>query len=91
LKRELLEILLCPICKYHPLELHVFKEEQEIVEGIIVCDKCKRWYPVIDEIPNMLPDELRKGKDDLPFLKKWREKFPEDILRSGKPFNEKAI
>ena len=60
MKRKLMEILACPIDKYHPLELHVFEEKDEIVEGIIVCPKCNRWYPIREEIPEMLPDELRK-------------------------------
>jgi hypothetical protein len=49
-----------------------------------------RWYPIRDEIPEMLPDELRKENEDLPFLKKWRGKIPEKILREGKPFKLKA-
>jgi uncharacterized protein YbaR (Trm112 family) len=82
-----MDILACPICKHYPLDLYVFEEKSEIVEGLITCKKCKRWYPIIEEIPFMLPDELRDGKDDLPFLKKWREKFPEEFLKEGKPFN----
>ena len=51
------------------LELHVFEEKEEIVEGVIICPKCLRWYPIRDEIPEMLPDELREEKDELPFLR----------------------
>ncbi|MDH5745915.1 MAG: Trm112 family protein [Candidatus Bathyarchaeota archaeon] len=90
MKRKLLEILACPIDKHHPLELLVFKEKKEIVEGLIICSKCLRWYPIRDEIPEMLPDELRKENEDLPFLKKWKEKIPEKILLEGKPFNLKS-
>jgi len=35
----------------------------------------------------MLPDELREEKDELPFLRKWKQKFPKEILLEGKPFN----
>jgi hypothetical protein len=38
----------------------------------------------------MLPDELRKETEDLPFLKKWKEKIPEKIRLDGKPFNLKS-
>jgi uncharacterized protein YbaR (Trm112 family) len=86
MKRKLMEILACPIDKYHPLELHVF---EEIVEGLIVCPKCLRWYPIRDEIPEMLPDELRKEAEDLPFLKKWASKTPDNVVAQGKPFNLK--
>ncbi len=84
-----MEILACPIDKHHPLELHVFEEKEEIVEGIIVCPKCLRWYPIRDEIPEMLPDELREKKEEIEFLKRWREKIPKIILSEGKPFNLK--
>lgn len=89
MKRRLMDILACPIDKHHPLELYVFEEKDEIVEGIIVCPKCLRWYPIRDRIPEMLPDELRKKRDEINFLKKWREKIPEKILLNGKPFNLK--
>lgn len=82
-----MEILACPIDKYHPLELHVFHEVEEIVEGMIVCPKCLRWYPIREEIPEMLPDELRDRKDELPFLEKWKNMVPKEILSKGKPFN----
>ncbi|MEM1587173.1 MAG: Trm112 family protein [Candidatus Bathyarchaeia archaeon] len=87
MKRRLMEILACPIDKHHPLELYVFEEGEEIIEGIIVCPKCLRWYPIRDEIPEMLPDELRNKKEDLEFLIKWRDKAPKKILFEGKPFN----
>lgn len=87
MKRRLMDILACPICKYYPLDLHVFEEKDEIVEGLIVCSKCLRWYPIIEEIPQMLPDDLRSQTEDLPFLKKWKDRAPENIVTSGKPFN----
>jgi len=89
MKRRLMDILACPIDKYHPLELHVFEEKEEIVEGMIICPKCMRWYPIKEEIPEMLPDELREKKDEITFLKRWQDKIPEKILSEGKPFNLK--
>lgn len=86
MKKQLLDILACPIDKYHPLELYVFEEKDEIIEGVIVCPKCLRWYPIREEIPEMLPDELRKETEDLPFMKKWQSRIPEKIVVGGKPF-----
>jgi len=85
-----MNILACPIDKHFPLELHVFEDKGEVVQGMIVCPKCLRWYPIRDEIPEMLPDELRKRNEDLPFLKKWKSKTPKNILTEGKPFNLKG-
>ena len=90
MKKKLMEILACPIDKYYPLELHVFEEKDEIIEGLIVCPKCNRWYPIREEIPEMLPDELREEADELPFLKKWKDKVPKQILEEGNPFNLKG-
>jgi uncharacterized protein YbaR (Trm112 family) len=87
MKRRLMDILACPIDKYYPLELHVFEEKEEIAEGVIICPKCLRWYPIKDEIPEMLPDELREKREEMAFLRKWGERIPENILSEGKPFN----
>lgn len=81
-----MDILACPIDKVYPLELHVFEENDEIVSGIITCPKCNRWYPIIDEIPHMLPDDLRDEREDVAFLRKWKEKIPESTLAEGRPF-----
>jgi len=87
MKRRLLDILACPICKHHPLDLMIFQEKDEIEEGMLTCSSCGRWYPIIETIPHMLPDDLREYKDDTDFLIKWKEKVPGAILKEGKPFN----
>jgi len=33
----------------------------------------------------MLPDELRKRKEDLDFLSKWVKELPNDVVYSGQP------
>jgi uncharacterized protein YbaR (Trm112 family) len=90
MKRKLMDILACPIDKFYPLELLVFEEGHEVSSGLITCPKCGRWFPIIDEIPHMLPDELREQNEDLPFLQKWKSKIPEKTLKEGRPFNLKA-
>jgi len=89
LKRKLMDILACPIDKFFPLELLVFEEKEGINSGLITCPKCNRWYPIIDEIPHMLPDDLREQPEDLSFLQKWKDKIPEKTKQEGKPFNLK--
>jgi uncharacterized protein YbaR (Trm112 family) len=60
MKRTLMDILACPVCKHHPLDLTVTKEEKnEIVEGTLHCPECKADYPIEDGIPNMLPPDER--------------------------------
>lgn len=53
-----MDILACPVCKHHPLELTVTKEDdREVLQGKIRCVKCSVDYPIEDGIPNMLPPE----------------------------------
>ncbi|MEM1541674.1 MAG: Trm112 family protein [Ignisphaera sp.] len=58
----------------------------EIKDGVLYCSSCLRWYPVIDEIPRILPDNYRKSEEDLKFLSMYRDKVPEEIRKQGKPF-----
>ena len=51
----------------------------------MLCDSCGRYYPIIDEIPVMLPDELRSRKEDLEFLAKWKDRLPKQVVTAGKP------
>lgn len=84
MQRRLVEILACPIDKYHPLSLLEFETTRDIiVTGALICNKCKRFYPIIDEIPVMLPDDLRKRDEDEAFLKKWKDKMPGDVQSHG--------
>jgi uncharacterized protein YbaR (Trm112 family) len=60
MKRDLLDILACPVCK-GDLQLTVKEEdEKEIISGDLFCAKCNEHYPIEDGIPNLLPPELRK-------------------------------
>ncbi len=86
-----MEILRCPICKHHPLKLFIFIEKEEIEEGILFCEKCRRWYPIIEGIPHLLPDELRNKREDLDFLKRWIDKVPEEVKERGLPYNVRDI
>ncbi|AAY80175.1 Trm112 family protein [Sulfolobus acidocaldarius] len=63
--------------------------QYEIVDALLYCPNCKRWYPVIDEIPRMLPDKLRKKEEEIDFLKRYKDKIPTNIVEEGLPFNLK--
>ncbi len=59
MRKKLLEILACPICK-GDLKLEVFEEnEEEVISGKLICTKCGTEYPIEEGIPNMLPPDLR--------------------------------
>ncbi|HEX7178273.1 MAG TPA: Trm112 family protein [Nitrososphaeraceae archaeon] len=90
----MLDILACPIDKHYPLELEEFKTVEDsninevlIQEGMLSCPSCNRFFPIMDEIPILLPDELRDKQKDIEFLKIWREKIPEKIIKYGNPWH----
>ncbi|MDW0155311.1 MAG: Trm112 family protein [Nitrososphaeraceae archaeon] len=90
----MLDILACPIDKYYPLELIEIDtaedktiNENVIKEGVLFCPQCSRFYPIIEEIPVMLPDELRDKEKDIQFLQKWHEKIPSKIIKNGHPWH----
>lgn len=88
MRRKLLDILACPIDKHYPLELYELSANGEIiVDGALACTKCGRYYPIIDEIPIMLPDEMRNHKEEVDFLAKWADKLPGKIVYEGRPFH----
>ncbi|MCR6623175.1 MAG: Trm112 family protein [archaeon YNP-LCB-024-027] len=60
---------------------------REVDEGVLFCSKCGRWYPIIEEIPHMLPDDLRDKNSDLSFLKKYANVLPANIVLKGLPWN----
>src|SRR3954471_23284118 len=41
----------------------------EIDEGLLICADCGRWYPVIGQLPEILPDHLRDAQRDLAFFR----------------------
>jgi len=55
MKRSLMDILSCPVCKGY-LTLQVDEEnEKEILEGGLHCAACLVEYPIHEGIPNLLP------------------------------------
>ena len=83
-----MDILACPIDKSHPLELIEINEYLDVIsEGVLFCLKCSRFYPIIEEIPIMLPDELRDKKLEVEFLKRNRSVLPEKIVAGANPWH----
>ena len=59
MKKDLMEILACPVCK-GDLKLEVTEEDdREVITGTLKCLKCRENYPIKDAIPNLLPSDLR--------------------------------
>jgi uncharacterized protein YbaR (Trm112 family) len=60
MRSTLVDILACPVCKSHPLDLTVEKkDDDDVVEGSLRCPQCKAEYPIVDGIPDMIPPKDR--------------------------------
>lgn len=56
--KELVHILVCPICKGN-LNLSIEDEDgQNVITGVLRCAKCKEDYPIEDSLPNLIPPQL---------------------------------
>ncbi len=52
--KKLMDILACPICK----------GDVRLIGEKIICAKCKKAYPIKDDIPIMLIEEAEEITDD---------------------------
>lgn len=71
MKRALLDLLVCPCCE-GALTCHVHSEAavDEIIEGLLLCAQCSRWYPITGQLPELLPDHLRDADRDVELFKR---------------------
>jgi len=58
-----MDIIRCPMDKQE-LELEsIQRNDDEVLEGRLVCTECSEEYPIEEGIPNLLPPDMR---DDAP-------------------------
>jgi uncharacterized protein YbaR (Trm112 family) len=59
MKKTLMDILACPVCKGQ-LQLKIDEEKgDEIITGSLFCAKCNATYPIKESIPHLLPPEKK--------------------------------
>jgi len=58
-----------------------------IEEGLLFCNSCLRFYPIVEEIPIILPDDLRDKNHDLELLKKWSNSLPDKVVNKSLPWH----
>ena len=62
------------------------RQTEIVKEGLLLCRTCLRFYPITDEIPIILPDELRDKNKDLEYIRNWRQQIPTHLLPNLKPW-----
>ena len=55
MKRGLVEIICCPVCKGDLVLLVTEESSEEVLEGTLRCGACRVDYPISEGIPNLLP------------------------------------
>ena len=73
MKQSLVEKLCCPFDKGE-LEIKVLVKdtEENIIDGMLTCTQCRRYYPIAYGVPIMTPDEYREPQLEAPLLDKWK-------------------
>lgn len=76
MKPSLLKKLCCPFDK-EELALTVFAKDTEdtILEGMLTCSHCKRYYPIAYGVPILSPDEYRELNLERPLLERWKSQI----------------
>ena len=59
MRKDLMDVLVCPKCK-GDLSLNITEENgNEVVHGSLHCTTCNQTYSIECTIPNLLPPEMR--------------------------------
>ena len=86
MKEVVVSMLRCPTCLHEKLDAEIFDaKEDRIVNGVLWCSSCGTWYPVEDELLELLPINLGYIDDRIQFEKKYKSRLNELNLR---PFSD---
>ena len=55
MRRSLMDILCCPVCKGDFVLSVITEDDKEVLEGGLHCAACHVDYPIHEGIPNLLP------------------------------------
>lgn len=81
--RQTLEIVRCPACegdaRLSPAAILKEAEDGEILDAVLTCEKCSKWYRMEDGIADLVRDGLREVDDERRFLEAHRHAIPPKI------------
>lgn len=61
MKRWVLDIICCPVCKGNFMPTEMEGNDTDIVEGLLTCTACKRVYPISSGVANLLPQDREQN------------------------------
>ena len=59
--------------------------EAEVESGVLICGACARWFPILETLPELLPDHLRDARRDNALLDTLGAGLPADIRAALRP------
>jgi len=88
LQVKILDMLACPLDGHAPLDIIPLRQvEEDIIDGVLLCNVCGRWFPIHDGIPHLVRDGLRRKVIDLALLAEYKGQLPASITECGTPFS----
>ena len=74
MNQKTIDKLCCPF-DHADLRLEVIAKDlsDNILEGLLTCSRCERYYPIIRGTPIMSPDEYRERSLEKPVLESWNK------------------
>ncbi|MBE8714441.1 Trm112 family protein [Sphingobacterium hungaricum] len=89
---ETINKLCCPFDKAD-LELTIIRKNlsENIIEGFLICQDCKRLYPIVSGVPIMSPDEYREFPLEQPILDKWKAHLEGKKIEGFRIVDDKLI
>lgn len=75
MRRALLRYLCCPHCRADFEVKAKHEEEDEIIEGKLVCKKCRTSYPIVDSVPVILDGKLKDYAKTRSNWENWWQKL----------------
>lgn len=81
--KSLAQRLICPSCK-HPqsnLAPHTFTNgsDDHIRDGMLVCDLCREWYVIADDVLELVPPSLLYPDD----MANFQQRFGSELMAAG--------
>jgi ubiquinone/menaquinone biosynthesis C-methylase UbiE/uncharacterized protein YbaR (Trm112 family) len=92
MRRDVIDLLVCPVCGQHPLAYQAFAGEEEaaIPEGVVWCTACGQWFPIEDGLLEFLAGSVAYAEDRLRFGKRYEKELTSLGLQPLPPRGEQS-
>ncbi|MEC9309956.1 MAG: methytransferase partner Trm112 [Chloroflexota bacterium] len=57
MRKDLMNILACPVCKGNLTLTADLEAEEDVIEGTLKCQHCSVDYPIVGSVPNFVIED----------------------------------